>query len=127
MELRRTMVAAIVTGSVVLGAVPAVANSGDVIRRGHCSGSSTWKVKASPEDGRIEFDGEVDSNVNGQLWRWRMVHNGSRAARGTATTKAPSGSFERRRLLVDVAGTDNLVFRAKHPASGEVCRGKVRF
>jgi hypothetical protein len=106
---------------------PAVANDEDVIREGECSGSSDWKVKASPEDGGIELEGEVDSNKNGQTWRWRMKHNGHLARRGTAVTHAPSGSFERERLLNDAKGVDHFVFRAKNPATGEVCRGTVSF
>ena len=46
-------------------AVPAVASAGDrdVIREGPCSGRSDWKLKLSPEDGRIEVEFEVDQNV----------------------------------------------------------------
>ncbi|HEX4977286.1 MAG TPA: hypothetical protein VFV40_05405 [Nocardioides sp.] len=108
-------------------ATPALANDDDVIRRGSCTGATDWKLKASPEDGRIEVEGEVDSNRNGQTWRWRIVHNGSLSARGSATTKPPSGSFEVRRLLVDAAGTDTIVFRARNPLTDEVCRGVVRY
>ena len=106
---------------------PALANDADVIRRGSCSGSADWKLKASPEDGRIEVEGEVDSNRNGQRWRWRLRHNGSLSARGVATTRPPSGSFEARRVVVDLRGTDVLVFRAVNRRSGEICRGVVRF
>ena len=105
---------------------PALAND-DVIRRGSCTGATDWKLKASPEDGRIEVEGEVDSNRNGQTWRWRIRHNGSLSARGTATTQPPSGSFEVRRVLVDAAGTDTLVFRARNPRTDEVCRGVLRY
>ena len=108
-------------------AAPALAGDDDVIRRGSCSGSADWKVKASPEDGRIEVEGEIDSNQNGQTWRWRLRHDGSLSARGTATTQGPSGSFEVRRVIVDAAGTDHIVFRAKNPATDEVCRGVVNF
>ncbi len=99
----------------------------DVIRRGPCSGAADWKLKASPENGRIEVEGEVDSNVNGQTWRWRILHNGASSARGTATTTAPSGSFEVRRLVVNAAGTDPIGWRARHVASGQTCRGHLQF
>ncbi|WP_148572370.1 hypothetical protein [Nocardioides caldifontis] len=111
----------------LLTAVPASANDDDVIRRGGCSGATDWKLKASPEDGRIEVEGEIDSNRNGQEWRWRMKHNGSLTAKGTKTTRGASGSFEVRRVVVDLRGTDRLVFRAVDKRSGEVCRGTVRF
>jgi hypothetical protein len=111
----------------VLVAAPAFANDDDVIRRGSCSGSTDWKLKAGPEDGRIEVEAEVDSNRDEQTWRWRLRHDGSLSARGTATTHGPSGSFEVRRVVVDASGTDHLVFRARNPRTGEVCRGVLRY
>ena len=65
------------------GAVPAHANEDDVIRRGNCSGSSDWKLKLSPEDGRIEVEFEVDSNVVGQTWQVRLTKNGNQIFSGT--------------------------------------------
>jgi len=116
------------SGVVLAGlATPALANDADVIRRGSCSGSSDWKLKASPENNRIEVEGEVDSNINGQTWKWRMRHNGEVSARGKAATSGPSGSFDVRRLMVDLSGTDRIGWRAKNPATGEVCRGSLRF
>ncbi|MGZ5415667.1 MAG: hypothetical protein ACXWDI_00685 [Nocardioides sp.] len=110
-----------------LMAAPAYAGDDDVIKRGSCSGSTDWKLKAGPEDGRIEVEGEVDSNKNGQTWRWRLRHNGSLSAKGTATTQGPSGSFEVRRVIVDAKGTDRIFFRARNPRTDEVCRGVLNF
>jgi hypothetical protein len=104
----------------------AQAGSDDVVRRGSCTGSADWKLKAKHDDGRLEVEGEVDSNRNGQTWRWRFVHNGSVSARGTATTHAPSGSFDVTRRMANLRGTDTVVFRARNPRTGEVCRGVVR-
>ena len=111
----------------VMSAPAATAKDGDVIQRGSCSQGATWKLKASPENGRIEVEGEIDTNRVGQKWRWRMSHNGSLSARGRATTTAPSGSFERRRVLVNLNGRDSFVFRARHRASGQVCVARVNF
>jgi hypothetical protein len=118
---------ALIGAATVLPALPAFANDADVIRTGSCSGASDWKVKASPENGRIEVEGEIDSNVVGQTWNWALRHNGTLSARGTKTTQAPSGSFEVRRVQNNLAGPDTFVFRAVNPASGEVCRGSVTF
>lgn len=120
-------IVALTSTFVVATALPAVANDDDVIRRGNCSGSSDWKLKASPENGRIEVEGEVDSNRNGQTWRWRMLHNGHVSAKGRATTKSPSGSFERRRTMVNASGTDRIGWRARNPQTGETCRGNLKF
>lgn len=121
------LAALVVTATAVGAAAPASANDDDVIRRGSCSGSTDWKIKASPENGRIEVESEIDSNRNGQTWRWRLVHNGDVSASGSATTRAPSGSFEVRRVVTNLAGTDTLRFRATHPGTGEVCVARVSF
>ena len=122
-----TIGATAMLGSIALLGTPALANDDDVIREGNCSGRSDWKLKASPENGRIEVEGEVDSNVNGQNWRWKILHNGNVSARGTKETKGPSGSFEVRRVVVNAAGTDQIGWRAKNPNTGETCRGNLRF
>jgi hypothetical protein len=119
------LTAALATGWMV----PAHASHGGdgLVKSGSCSKSANWKLKASAEDGRIEVEGEVDSNVNGQTWNWRILHNTKLSARGTATTVAPSGSFEVRRLLVNVAGPDRIGWRATNPRSGETCSGGLTF
>jgi len=105
---------------------PAAAKSTDVIRTGSCTGASDWKLKLSRDDGRIETEFEVDQNRNGQAWKVKLIHNGTVVWKGWRTTKAPSGSFEVRKLLPNFSGTDNIVARAKNPATGEVCRGTAR-
>ena len=106
----------------------ASASGGDddrVIRTGACSGSADWKVKVKTDDGRLEVEGEIDSNTVGQTWRWTIRHNGSVSDRGTATTSGRSGSFDIERRIVDIAGTDSVVFRAVR--AGETCRGVVNY
>jgi hypothetical protein len=127
MNRTRVLAGTLLTAALVMPALPAAANEDDVIRKGSCSGRTDWKLKASPENSRIEVEGEIDSNRNGQTWRWRLLHNGSLSDRGTKTTRAPSGSFEVRRVVVNLRGTDKLVFRATNTASGETCRGVVNF
>lgn len=133
MKARNTLAAAatvaIAASSVI--AAPASAHGGSrgggdgVVRLGACAGSTHWKLKASPDDGRIEVEGEVDSNRSGQLWRWRIVHDGSVSAHGRSSTAPPSGSFEVRRLLVNLAGRDTITLWAHNRRSGETCRGTV--
>ncbi len=96
-----------------------------VIRTGSCSGAADWKLKVKTDDGRLEFEGEIDSDVSGQRWRWTIRHNGSVSDRGTGTTTARSGSFEVERKIVNLAGTDAVVFRAVR--EGQVCRGVVNY
>lgn len=122
------MLRVVLTGALFLtvaGAVPALAKDGDVIRRGACSGASDWKLKLSPENGKIEVEYEVDSNVVGQTWAVRLFHDGKRIFAGMRTTKAPSGSFTVRVVASDTAGTDSFRGRARNLATDEVCRGSA--
>lgn len=126
--MRRTMVAAVVAAVLASGggAIPASAgDDGEKIRRGACSGPAHWKLKIKPDDGRLEVEAEVDSNVSGQSWHWRITHNGSVSARGTRTTSGPSGSFDVERRMSNLSGTDRFRLRATH--GSQVCRGRLRW
>jgi hypothetical protein len=113
--------------SAVTAAPLAQAKDGDVIRRGSCSGASTWKLKLSPEDGKIEVEFEVDQNVVGDVWRVKIFHDGELVFRGKRTTKAPSGSFEVRIVEPNRAGPDDFVPKARNLSTDEVCRGSATF
>jgi hypothetical protein len=125
--------AALATATLAVSAAtmaPATASGGGgggVIRTGNCSGTADWKLKAKADNGRIEVEGEVDANRNGQTWHWKILHNGGVSARGTSTTHAPSGSFSVTRRLVNAGGTDSIGWRARNAASGQVCRGSLQF
>ena len=115
-------------GIVGAGATSASANDDDddrVLVTGRCSAGAEWKLKVKTDDGRLEVEGEVDSFVAGQRWRWTLRHNGSVSDRGVGTTTARSGSFEVERKIVDLAGTDRVVFRAVR--DGQTCRGVVNY
>jgi len=113
----------------VLGAVPAQAGDDDreVIRHGSCSGTTDWKMKAKADDGRIEVETEIDSNRNGQTWKWTMRHDRAVAAQGRSTTAGRSGSFEVERKTGNGTGTDAFRFRAVNSTSGEVCVARIRY
>jgi len=119
--------ATVLAGGVVsLGTAVASAHDDDEVRaEGSCSRRATWELKVKTDDGRLEVEGEIDSNRSGQRWKWAMRHNGSVSARGWARTSGSSGSFDVERLLVDLAGTDVMIFRATY--KGQVCRGVVNF
>ncbi len=107
---------------------PASASHGDanrVTRSGACSASAHWKLEVKPDDGRIELEAEVDSNRSGQVWTWRITHNGSLSARGTRTTAGSSGSFTVHRRMANLAGPDHFAFRAERRSTGQVCRGTI--
>jgi hypothetical protein len=131
-RIRVSRVTALITSVLVattLVAAPLTtsAKDGDVIRRGSCSMSSDWKLKLSPENGRIEVEFEVDQNRNGQRWFVKLKRNGKLFWRGSRLTQPPSGSFEVRKLTRNGAGTERIVARARNARTGEVCRGVARF
>ena len=126
----RSLVFLTAAAALALALVPTtVAKDGDVVVRGTCTKASTAKLKLSPEDSAIEVEFEVDQNRNGVRWSVslrRVLANGTKLiATGTRITRAPSGSFEFRRVVVDRAGRDTIRARATSP-SGEVCRATAR-
>ena len=114
--------------AIALVSAPAgIAKDRDDVRvRGTCTGGSTSKLKLSAENGRIEVEFEVDQNRNGVRWNVVLFQNGSRFARLTRVTRAPSGSFEARVVAPNRAGADRFVARATR-ASGEVCIARASF
>jgi hypothetical protein len=104
-------------GAALIGAPAASAKGGDGVKvRGTCTHSSSAKLKLSREDSGIQVEFEVDQNRNAVPWRVTLQRNGSQIASATATTRAPSGSFEFRRLTSG-AGT----FVASASRVGERC------
>ncbi len=112
--------------AVPFSALPAIAGDGDVVREGSCSRRSDWKLKLSPEDGRLEVEFEVDQNVVGAKWKVVMKHDGYRFFKDRRTTKAPSGSFEVRRVINNKKGRERVVAKARNLRTGEFCRGVAR-
>jgi hypothetical protein len=98
-----------------------------VIKQGKCSSSSTWKLKAKTDDGRIEAEFEVDQNRVGKRWRVTLKRNGSTVFNGIRTTRAPSGSFSVERLLAASPGSTRIVAYAKALQGRESCSAALVF
>ena len=128
---KRATILAVLAAAVAIAVVPTTAagSGGDaeVVKRGGCTGASTWKLKLGAEDGRIETEFEVDQNRNGERWRVTLRRNGVRFFRGIRTTQPPSGSFEVRRLTSNEPGRDRIVARTRNLRTGELCRAAARF
>jgi hypothetical protein len=123
---KRTLMIGFATALVALVPLAAMASAkdGDVRRGGSCTGSTSAKIKLSPEDGGIETEFEVDQNRNGVTWKVVLRRNGTVVARTQGTTGGRSGSFEIRRVLSDGPGSDSISARAESP-SGEVCTAQA--
>ncbi len=107
-------------------AAPAQAQGGDAVSNSAACATGTIKVKAKVDDGALEVEGEVDTNRVGQTWNWRIVRNGTIAAKGSKVTAAPSGSFSVNRRIANPAGQDTIKFRAVRPATGTACSVSVQ-
>ena len=119
-------------GLIALTSVAAIApigvsaNDADIIKRGDCSGRTDWKLKLSPENGRIEVEFEVDSSRVGRTWSVRLRQNGERFFIGNRTTGA-DGEIEVRFVRNNTAGPDTFKARAIDLTNGEVCVGQATF
>ena len=123
---RTSALATVAILAVPAAAAPAMAKDGDrEVRASHGCASGVIKVKAKADDGRIEVEGEVDTNRRGQTWAWSIRRDGNVAARGAGTTAGASGSFSVERKIANRAGSDRIVFRAVR--NGQVCRAAVTF
>ncbi|MFI5055688.1 MAG: hypothetical protein ACHQAW_04730 [Actinomycetota bacterium] len=121
----RMMLAMGLATSLLAAGTAASAKAGDIVRIGACSGASDWKLKLSPDNGRIELEFEVDQNKVGATWAVRIKQNGTRIFAGKRMTKAPSGSFTVRLLAQNHAGTDTFRASATNVATDESCLGRA--
>jgi hypothetical protein len=134
MKITRTIALGLVIGIALPGAALAKGGSDDdnggggssreTRVAGSCTGGSSAKLKAKPDDGRLEAEFEVDQNRNGVTWRVVIRRNGATAVTTRATTTAPSGSFSVERRITDRSGRDRITARATSP-TGEVCTARL--
>ncbi len=96
-------------------------------KSGSCSGSTDWKMKAKADDGRIEVELEIDSNVAGQVWAVKITDKGTKVFEGDRTTAGASGSFSVDLKVPNLPGTDKFIGRATNAATGESCTAKVKW
>lgn len=122
--LTKSVIAASAGLLVALPVGPAIAkeNRPEVRTSGQCTGSATWKLKAKADDGGVEVEFEVDSNVVGQQWQYSLSGPGGVIASGTRTTTAPSGSFS---VEVRTSGAVTDTFTGTAAFGGQVCDSTV--
>ena len=91
-----------------------------------CSSAATVKLKVAPgdSDGRLSIVGTVLSDDT-DIWSWRMVHNDDVSFRGQVQAADGDRSFKIVRGMIDLAGSDDIVFSAANQSTGEVCRSEV--
>ncbi|MEI2641764.1 MAG: hypothetical protein V9G10_05380 [Candidatus Nanopelagicales bacterium] len=75
----KILVAAATGALVALPVTPALASGGDDAEfrsAGQCTGSARWELKVKEDDGGVEVEFEVDSNVVGQGWTYELTGPG---------------------------------------------------
>jgi len=125
LPVKATLLATAALLAVPAVAAPAHAKGGDAVRNTADCASGTIKVKAKADDGKLEVEGEVDTNRVGQEWNWSIRRDGDVVRRGTGTTAGASGSFSVNRRIGNPAGQDTIRFRAVRAATGKVCSVSV--
>jgi hypothetical protein len=132
MNVRRVSAALLsvaLAGTIALAAAaPASAKGGSRAEaRGKCSAGAVWKLKAKPDNGRMEVELEVDSNRNGQTWAVRITDNGVAVFSGKRVTHAPSGSFSIEFRTANRSGRDAFVGTARDIRTGQLCTARVTY
>jgi hypothetical protein len=93
---------------------------GDEIRAlGTCAAGARATLRLKRDDGEIEVRFEL-RHARGGAWRVTLVHERRVVWKGTARARA-GRSFELRRTLPDLAGSDTVTVQAWGPR-GAVCR-----
>jgi len=95
--------------------------SRDVRVAGICGAGSTAKLRLKADDGQIEVRFEVEQRRGGSLWRVVLVQERRVVWKGGARTTRGDSSFELRRTLPDLPGSDTVTARAWGPR-GLTCR-----
>lgn len=99
---------------------PALAkdNRAEVRTSGQCTSAAVWKLKAKEDDGGVEVEFEIDTNVVGQAWDYTLSGPSGVLSSGTRTTTAPSGSFS---VEVQSTGAVTDAFVGVATFNGQTC------
>jgi hypothetical protein len=103
----------------LVGSAPVAAG---VDRERDCSGGSDWELSLDRDDGKIEFELDIDTSRSGQRWGIVIKQNDNAFFSDTRRTDDDE-DIEIDRDRPDRSGTDRFSFRAVNRATGEVCEG----
>jgi len=116
--------AALLGGALTVAAAPAASAGVEKTSKGSCTKSSTWKLDLEKEHGVIDIDFEGKTSASGKTWNYKVKQNGVVRHSGKTVTER-DGEFDIDRNVKDRAGKDTIIVRAKHSATGEVCKAKL--
>jgi hypothetical protein len=125
--MRRLVLFALVVVALCAGAAGARADGGggggggDVRVTGSCGRGVTSSLRVRARDDGIEVRFRLRQTRGRGLWRITIVHENRVAARVTKRTTRSEDSFELRRMISDLPGSDAVVIHAWGPR-GLGCR-----
>lgn len=94
---------------------------GEVSAAGHCGHGATASLRLRTEDNRIEARFRLWQRRGRGVWRITVVHEQRVSSRAKRRTTRSDDSFELRRTLPDLEGSDTVVVHAWGPG-GLGCR-----
>ena len=97
---------------------------GEVRVAATCGRSVTASLRLHTDDGRIEVRFRLEQTRGRGAWRIAIVHEQRVASRATKTTTRSRDSFEMRRTVPDLPGSDSVAVHAWGP-SGLGCRANA--
>jgi hypothetical protein len=123
--MTRLLVLALLLFAISAGAAQARGDDhgggGDVRVAGVCGRGATASLRLRAEDGRIEVRFQLRQRRGRGVWRITIVHEERVSSRATKRTTRSDDSFELRRMLPDLRGSDTVVVHAWGP-NGLGCR-----
>jgi hypothetical protein len=94
---------------------------GDVRVAGSCGRGATSSLRVRSDDGRIEVRFRLEQRRGRGLWRITVVHEQRVSSRATRRTTRSDRTFELRRQMADLPGSDTVAVHAWGPR-GLGCR-----
>jgi hypothetical protein len=94
---------------------------GDVRVAGSCGRGATSSLRLRSDDGRLEMRFRVEQRRGRGLWRITVVHEQRISSRATKRTTRSDRTFELRRRMADLPGSDTVAVHAWGPR-GLGCR-----
>lgn len=110
-----------------LALLPAFAHDGHdhaLVRQSACGGGVKSKISASPENGRIELEYEVDNAQPGDTWKIVIRKNGAVILRTQKRVNA-AGNAEVRVLTPNGNGNERIKATATRVGGGGSCAANV--
>ena len=123
-EVTRVLAIALLAFALSAGVAQAHDGGGDVNATGVCGSGATASLRLRADDGRIEVRFRLRQRSGRGVWRIAIVHEQRVSARAKKKTTRSDDSFELRRRLVDLRGSDTVSVHAWGPG-GLGCRASA--